>query len=732
MFRPATAPGRLQVPPIGSKPHQPSSFKFPKREFGKKAVVKRSFLPHWFQRWPWLHYSEDKDAVFCFVCVKAYSEKKLDSIGTLESTYISSGYTNWKDACVKFPNHEMSRCHKDAVLKTVTLPATTQNVGELLSSELAKERLERRQCFLKLLSNVRFLSRQGLPLRGAGDESDSNYMQLLLLRAEDDPRIFEWLRKKTDKYTSGDMQNEMMKVMAQLVLDEVKISLYKSPFWTIMVDETTDSSNREQVVICMRWVGEDFNVHEDFIGLFMVDSIDADTIFAVIIDVLRRLNLSITKIRGQCYDGAATMSGKRSGVATKVLQEEPKAIYTHCYGHSLNLACGDAVKQCKVMRDSLDTTHEITKLIKKSPRRDALLQKLKTELAPDTPSLRALCPTRWTVRADALKSILNNYEVLQELWEESLDIVKETDMKARINGVASQMQKFDFFYGVSLGDLILRHSDNLSKTLQKSDISAAEGQDVASMTLKTLESLRSDSNFKLFWQKICKEAESLDISQPCLPRRRKVPRRLEEGEGEGTFAATTEDYYRQIYFEALDLIVTKITDRFDQPGYKVYSNVQNLILKAAQGKDYKVEFDHVTKFYASDFNPDLLKTQLETFTANFTDQDTRITLADVTEFFRSKTSAQRSLLSEACKLFQLLLVMPATNAVSERSFSALRRVKSYLRSTMKQDRLNHIMTLHIHRNLTDKLNYIDIANQFIFSNEHRQNIFGKFISTDTN
>jgi hypothetical protein len=68
---------------------------------------------------------------------------------------------------------------------------------------------------------------------------------------------------------------------------------------------------------------------------------------------------------------------------------------------------------------------EITKLIKKSPRRDALLQKLKQELSFETPGIRVLCPTRWTVRATALHSILENYEVLLELWSESLVIVKE-------------------------------------------------------------------------------------------------------------------------------------------------------------------------------------------------------------------------------------------------------------------------------------------------------------------
>ncbi len=58
-----------------------------------------------------------------------------------------------------------------------------------------------------------FLSRLGLALRGDGDESDSNFMQLSNLRSEDDERILDWIKKKTDKYTSPQMQNEMVKVM---------------------------------------------------------------------------------------------------------------------------------------------------------------------------------------------------------------------------------------------------------------------------------------------------------------------------------------------------------------------------------------------------------------------------------------------------------------------------------------------------------------------------------------
>ena len=137
---------RLPTPSIGEKPHQPLSFKFPKREYRNTKVVKRSFQPQWFSRWPWLHYDEERDLAFCYACVKAYKDNKLHGVSSVEYTYISTGFSNWKDSSVRLPAHETSVCHKTAVLKTVTLPATTRDVGELLSTAHAQDRLDRRQC----------------------------------------------------------------------------------------------------------------------------------------------------------------------------------------------------------------------------------------------------------------------------------------------------------------------------------------------------------------------------------------------------------------------------------------------------------------------------------------------------------------------------------------------------------------------------------------------------------
>ena len=138
------------------------------------------------------------------------------------------------------------------------------------------------------------------------------------------------------------------------------------------------------------------------------------------------------------------LAGSRSGEATKYLEREPSALYTHCYGHSLNLACSDTVKECKLMRNALDIVHEITKLVKKSPHHDSTLESIREKLSKDGPGIRVLCPTRWTVRASALHSIASNYDALLHLWEESLDIVQETDMRSQIIGVRSCMIYFNF------------------------------------------------------------------------------------------------------------------------------------------------------------------------------------------------------------------------------------------------------------------------------------------------
>ena len=161
-----------------------------------------------------------------------------------------------------------------------------RDVSEMLSSKVATDKQNNRNYFLRILSSIKYLARQGLPLRGDGDDSTSNFYQLMKLRGEDIPEIFPFLEKKQLKYTSHDIQNEILSIMAQTILRGIVKQIQSSIYFSLMVDETTDVSNREQVVLVFRWIAEDLTVHEDFFGLYQTDTIDAKALVHLIKDTL--------------------------------------------------------------------------------------------------------------------------------------------------------------------------------------------------------------------------------------------------------------------------------------------------------------------------------------------------------------------------------------------------------------------------------------------------------------
>ena len=87
-------------------------------------------------------------------------------------------------------------------------------------------------------------------------------------------------------------------------------------------------------------------------------------------------------------------------------------------------------------------------LPQETPSRRSNFLTIKTEVAPDTPGFCTSCSTRWTVIASSLQSVLDNYTVLQELWEEAVEIVSDSEARARIVGVSAGMATFDYLFGI--------------------------------------------------------------------------------------------------------------------------------------------------------------------------------------------------------------------------------------------------------------------------------------------
>lgn len=517
--------------------------------------------------------------------------------------------------------------------------------------------------------------------------------------------------------------------MANIIVKDIATSIKSAGFFAILSDECTDISNKEQLTVCLRWIDKALEPHEDFVGFYHIPNINADTIVGAIKDTLTRLDLSLNNCRGQCYDAGGPMAGWKNGVAAQIKAQSVNAHFTHCHGHALSLAVKDTTSGCKLLRDAMDTTREICKLIKLSPKRQEKLEQLKAEMQLDTPGLKVLCPTRWTIRAESYKRVLENYDALQLEWDECLEGKLDSEMRARIIGVKAQMESFDYFFALNLGQRIYSHTDNLSKTLQQGKLSAVDGQRNAELVASVLQNMRTDDNFSAFYAVVNSKATEHEIAKPSLPRNRSAPRRFEVGDGEATFPRTCEDRYRRIYFEAIDLSVNAIKSRFEQPGFKAYAQMESLLMNCLNGEDYAAELAFVESEYSGDIDLFQFESQLTLFKAMLPNE-TYACFRDIYSAYIQLSLGNKCLVSEVEVLMRLILVNPATDAVGERSFSTARRLKSWLRSSMNQCRFNNLAILTVHKERTDAIDLVSVANQFSSLNENRVATFGTFKKED--
>ena len=151
-----------------------------------------------------------------------------------------------------------------------------------------------------------------------------------------------------------------------------------------------------------------------------------------------------------------------------------------------------------------------------------------------------------------------------------------------------------------------------------------------------------------------------------LPRRTRAPRRIEIGTGEPTYPVTAQDYYRRIYFEAIDLMMNAIDQRFDQPSFDTYAKMESLLIKTLNSQDKSEKLKFMEKLYNNDVNISVLTTQMEIL---------QVLLKDKVEL-SNQPNPEWEMIKEVIVLCKLILVNPATSAAGERFLSTARRLKN--------------------------------------------------------
>ena len=635
----------------------------------------------------------------------------------VEKAFTDEGFSNWKKGTERFKQHENSEGHKDALL--VNHQRQQNNVVTQIHVHANEIQAKNQKCFLITLSSLRYLLRQGQAIRGH-DEIEGNLRQLLYLRSEDMKELKEWIVE--GKYLSVEIINELIMLIGHHVLRRIIDDVKKATHFAIMADETRDISNKEQLAVCVRWVDGENAVHEDLFGVVHVVKTDAENITCAIKDVLARCSLPMEACKGQAYDGAAAMMGHLNGVGTRIQREVPAAFPIHCFAHCLQLCLQTAASDSTCIRDILSLTSELNSFLKNSPKRQAIFQTVKAKVCPDAANLRPLCPTRWTVRAVALQSILDNYTALQDALEEISS--ERDDHGAKAKGFLSTLERFSTFFGARLGLLVFGITEGLSSFLQSKDVSVGVALKQSECVLSFLMKERSDAAFDKFYEKIVLDSHDR-TTEPSLPRQRRQPKRQDEDSTAHTFKSP-KDFYRREYFNVFDTLISEICRRFNQASLSVPASLETLLVDGANGKNPKAT-EEMKSLYGQDVDFGKLEHQLALLPDVVQGADVKkvTSVRSLVDILLQQPAA--CLMSEVITLCKIYLTIPITSATAERTFSALRRMKSYLRATMTQQRLNNVLIPHCHKSRTDELNLKEIAHDFFQKNDRRLAFFGNIL-----
>ncbi|XP_062521178.1 zinc finger MYM-type protein 1-like [Corticium candelabrum] len=698
-------------------PHQPRSKDLFGGSFPRRQILRqrRSFQETWYSQFPWLEYSEKVDSAFCFACRLAEQSGKH---GHYDACFTERGFRNWKTALDDYRKHESSHVHCLAaavwnqarhVAESGTSVAQSVSTAHQLRITLNRRNLG------KVFETILYLGRQSIALRGHDETEDctnrGNFLELLHLRASDNPELEQHLQG-TFTYTSPQIQNEILALCGHKIQQSIVYELRTSGMYGLICDETTDVSRQEQMSICVRYVSESMTVKERFLGFWPAESTDGKSLFNLLNQALNELGIPVGQMRAQCYDGASNMRGRYKGVCTRFQEVEKRALYIHCHAHVLNLTLANACSAVQDIRNVLGVVNSLYKLLEGSAKRHSRFQAIQEKLGGSSVTLKRLCETRWSSRYEAVHAIKSSFDAIINTLEAIS--TEDAELGPEASCLLKSVQTFHFFFYISVLEEVLGKTAVLSRYLQGRRVELSGVKSKVSSTIKAVGALRED--FQDVWKNTEDIASKLSLELPQLPRKRKVAQRLAmDGGGTPYYPQSCQEQYKLVYNEVVDIVRMEMKERFRENEYEVLAAVEKLLVDSlTESRPDRSSLQTVCTFYGNDFNSGRLEHELEIFYGNIqayqgepdwtveSEEGTDLPeLVKVRTFFNKGTN--RDCYPETCKLLKTLLVIPASSSECERSFSTLRRLKTWLRTSMGQERLTSLALLTVEREECRKL-----------------------------
>lgn len=492
-----------------------------------------------------------------------------------------------------------------------------------------------------------------------------------------------------------------------------------SSYWSLMADETEDVSSMEQVSICARFVNN-CEVYEEFLGFIKITKMDAQTIADALLSTLQKWGLDMSFLVGQGYDGASVMSSGRNGVQAKIAEKYPHAVYVYCRSHVLNLAISSSCTSVPSIRNLFDDVQQVTWFLSGSAKRKEIflevassdqdkelldlliLEELDdnykfseslTEIEAGSRRLHVpkFCATRWSARVSTLSALIAKYGTVLETMGRIRD--RSTgETRSDAGSYIQLLEDSQFVVALVVTQAILGFLSSVTLALQDKCCNLAEAYRDVTAAKKCIQDARKDDCWDKVWSRIELLASSINLTI-VKPRTATIQRHRANA---GQVNQIPSAYYRiNVYYPFIDHVIQQLETHFSDEHKEIIA--AESLIPAYLSKLNSSNIDMIVSYYGKFMS---------------LEEKTNITveIAKWKKVYESVSPKRRPdtascALSECNpqsfpvinKILTIFLTTPVGSVSCERSFSALRRLKLWMRSSMSEERLSGLAMLCIRR-----------------------------------
>ena len=692
----------------------PRSYKFAARFISGRN---RHFQQSWLDQHNGLVYSESEDGGYCKYCVLFARDGTTMELGV----FVNRPLIDFKRATEKLSDHfRNKKFHKTSVQAAATFTSVMKNpdlaIDHQLNSERSRLAAENHDKLSSIAETVIFCGRQGLAFRGRRDDTPSmkddsctnhgNFLALLHFRVQAGDQVLdEHLKTAAGNalYTSKTVQNEMITICGDIIREKLLKMVKKAGFFTVIADEATDVANDEQLLICVRFI-DNGSPCEKFLSFYECQSgVTGEALADDILSKLVEWQLHPQLLCDQAYGGAGAMAGKSKGVASRILSKYPKALYTHCAAHRLNLC---VMKCCSIREVSnmMQTADKISRFFSNSPKRQLALEQWIDNVLPEENrrKLKELCRTRWVKLHEA-------FDVFSDLFLptfcclEAIVYSPPSDWNRETRSDAQSllaMSQFPFMVVLVLSQKVLAYTKGLSIKLQGRYIDVVRAhRDIESVrtTIKNVRSRVEDFHSEVY-QEVLMLSQSVDVVE-AAPRQASRQQHRQNNPSDNI-----SDYYkRNLTIPILDHLSSELDIRFDADcSQNLIELLQLLPFATKTTSRLRVEkFSNLLQLYGGDLpSVKSFYVELDLWRNKWTGNPEQAQGLNTSEKVLAQTDYDY--FPNIHTLIVVLATLPITSCECERSISIymLKRVKTGLRSNMTESRLNGLALLQYHRNIS--------------------------------